>query len=796
MNLRAILFFFLFFFFYYQSYAQDKLIFAEQPSESLYKCDLDGNNIEVVATGQQVVRRIRTDYENGIIYWIEGSSGKMWRIDMDGTNQVEILDVSSNNLNLIILDKVNDRILYTITNDGFIRSIDFDGSNNQIVVSGVGNVQGMDYDYNCDKIYWTEYDGGVVKRANGDGTNVETLITSNNQPFDLILDLANDKFYYSDRNTDKIHRANLNGTDLEDIISTPGDKGAMSFGTSNAKIYWVNNSSELIRSANLDGSGITTLISGFDLLAGIDVDLEDNITIPQNNFSLGNDTTICPGESMVLSFDDDAFVSTQWQNGNTGNSFDVTEAGMFWVLAETIGGCIVSDTIMVSLIEGGENILGNDTTLCEAESIVIGEEYADATYTWQDGTDNPFYTVVEAGEYWVEVDLGTGCMILDSIQIDYTPIESFSLGSDTTLCPMETITVGQILNNATYTWQDGTSQAFYTIDEAGDYWMTAVSDNGCFQSDTISVEFVELPNYSLGEDITFCVGDTITIGQELIGALYSWSDGTTTPFLSVETAGTYWLEVTTSDGCTLTDEINVFTTSSEEFNIGNDTTLCLGDELVVGIEFPGAIYTWQDGSFDSLYLINQEGVYWLNVELASCNFSDTILVDFFLPENLELGNDTTICEDEPIVLEAWQLGANYVWQDSTTLPYFEVNTTGLYSVQLSSNGCEYRDSVFVTALDCTICNVYIPNAFSPNGDGINDYFETYSNCNFQNYNLKIFDRWGEFVFEGKTESSRWDGTFKGKEMQTGLYVYLLEFTYANGQDFNKHVQSGGVTLLK
>ena len=114
-----------------------------------------------------------------------------------------------------------------------------------------------------------------------------------------------------------------------------------------------------------------------------------------------------------------------------------------------------------------------------------------------------------------------------------------------------------------------------------------------------------------------------------------------------------------------------------------------------------------------------------------------------------------------------------------------------------SNRCgSFTHNIDVTIEDCS-CTPFVPDAFTPNNDGINDTFQAYSNCLSGNYELRIFDRWGNLLFTSNDINEGWDGIFNGQKMSIGIYIYQVTFEATNnGGELIRKVRSGDFTLIR
>lgn len=226
--------------------------------------------------------------------------------------------------------------------------------------------------------------------------------------------------------------------------------------------------------------------------------------------------------------------------------------------------------------------------------------------------------------------------------------------------------------------------------------------------------------------------------------------------------------------------------------------LCEGESLDIGGQFLDGLYLWNTGATDSIITVAQAGIYILNTDMGNCILSDTVEVISY-GSDAEVVNDTTICEDEP-----WQaqfdLVGEYTWSTGSSDAAITIQEAGFYVLTVTNDCGIFEYEIEVETEEC-VCNVYIPNAFSPNFDGINDYLTCYIGCDFsyQNRRFQVFDRWGSLVYQSKDiipENIQWDGTFRNKPLDEGIYVWFFEYEYTrNGVIYEKQLH-GEVTLLR
>ncbi|MFO7657106.1 MAG: gliding motility-associated C-terminal domain-containing protein [Bacteroidales bacterium] len=239
--------------------------------------------------------------------------------------------------------------------------------------------------------------------------------------------------------------------------------------------------------------------------------------------------------------------------------------------------------------------------------------------------------------------------------------------------------------------------------------------------------------------------------------------------------------------------INIKINESPFVNMGKVKNICEGGQ----VEFnPGEgfnTYLWQDGSSQPTYTASENGIYWVEVtNRYGCSFRDSVLLVTSLPPNIQLGKDTMLCAPNELVLDAGYFDGLYVWHNgSNTQTIIAQEGDGQIWVKVTdSNGCIGTDTIQI--LNCTYhFNLFIPNAFTPNDDGRNDYWLIKGHENYPNISVKVFDSWGNQVFQSDQGYSQpWDGTWNGKKLPVNAYYYVI-----NLGDGSKEIV-GSITLIR
>jgi len=262
--------------------------------------------------------------------------------------------------------------------------------------------------------------------------------------------------------------------------------------------------------------------------------------------------------------------------------------------------------------------------------------------------------------------------------------------------------------------------------------------------------------------------------------------------INVSQPGLYWCEAT-SQNCVFRDSLAILSVKpSPVVNLGNDQTLCEGLTTTLDATYLNSSYLWQDGNTSPTYTVMQQGTYIVQLDYNGCKKSDTVNVNYTLKPGFTLGPDQGICPGNtitlnPVLSAAWLLS----WQDGTTNPVYTVLQPGTYTLSATNNCGTTQDDIIVSK---GICKVFVPTGFTPNGDGVNDIFHVLGTEVITEFNLKIFNRWGEKIFETADKTKGWDGRLKGVPLTSGTFVYLLQYKEINAG--KAEMQKGTVVLIR
>lgn len=378
--------------------------------------------------------------------------------------------------------------------------------------------------------------------------------------------------------------------------------------------------------------------------------------------------------------------------------------------------------------------------------------------------------------------------------IDLITMEEYIIPNaiiDTTLCSQIIYDIQLSEPGASFIWTDGFIGANRSITQEGSYEV-AISSNDTLYSITYHVHFFNEDLAQLPADTLLCEGDTLEILSPQNTYSFFWQDGSQNSLCTV-TESTLLTYTIYKDYCSYTDtmDIDVFTFN---FSVQQDTSICNGDTLFFDLN-NNYTYHLNQQTISAQFTIPNEGMYILEMERSQCKKTDTLTVSFFPPLNFTLGNDTSICEEAFYTLAPTsnQSLTNYSWSTGSSEPTINISTAGIYWLT-ASNLCESVTEEIAISTHLCSTQIYAPNSFSPNMDAHNNTFRFKSDQDFSRFEWRVYNRWGQVIFEGRDQQAFWDGTFNNELCEEGSYAWELTYQLSNSVFADKH--SGTLFLIR
>ncbi len=352
--------------------------------------------------------------------------------------------------------------------------------------------------------------------------------------------------------------------------------------------------------------------------------------------------------------------------------------------------------------------------------------------------------------------------------------------------------------NTTYLWSTGSTSPNITVNQTGWYYITVSYAGSCIVYDSIWVGCNLNMNYSITDNP--CFGDSLGIINPIppdTSYIYSfqWSNNTNSSVATNLAAGIYTVTVTADSGyCLIFDTLQV-TEPPEIFCFQDDTAFCIGDSVLLDLgNFIN--FQWNDGATNRYRWVSQKDSFIVRVQDADgCwSFPDTLHIRQDLPPLIILPDDTTICQGGSVFLDAGAGYDAYLWSNNSAMSSIIAYNTGLYWVIVSEKTCKSSDTVEI--INCPP-KFIVPNVFTPNGDGFNDYFEI-EYQNIWKFEIKIYNRWGARIYMTNNLEEPWNGKIKGQDAIEGVYFWEIIYQEYNGSGggFDEKKVKGTVSLYR
>ncbi len=492
--------------------------------------------------------------------------------------------------------------------------------------------------------------------------------------------------------------------------------------------------------------------------------------------------------------------SFSWDFGNTATTDDISTSrnpryiydkpGNYTVKLIAKTATCADTTTLDHFVKENFNIqLPNDTLYCGPFVTTLKSNEPNKTYKWSTGAVTPNIQINKAGNYWVEVS-DLPCIDRDTIVIQ-NDLYQLNIGPDSVICRDSFVqfTYQTKPIYTSYLWNDNTTLPSVFVSKLGTYWLNTINQNNCPSSDTITFILYPPPRVNLN-DTLFCRNTTVELDgvnysfKTKLETKYLWNNGETTPQITTGVPGRYIVTVK-NKLCTIIDtaDIEYFVTGLE---LGADTFYCGPVRRLLKPNQNYTQYLWHDNSKEKYFIANSPGKKKVTITtIDGCIESDSVFLTQYPGIDGGLGNDTVICLSSEIELKAADGLSNYLWNTGAKTQSIFVKDSGIYVVVVTNkNGCVVPDSIRIKESgDALPIEMFMPNAYTPNDDGINEYYpgNKYGDPG-SDYLLRLYNRWGEKVFESNSPSFQWDGKIKDKLAPQDVYVYQVKYIGCDGQE--------------
>ncbi|MDA3954387.1 MAG: FG-GAP-like repeat-containing protein [Bacteroidales bacterium] len=571
-----------------------------------------------------------------------------------------------------------------------------------------------------------------------------------------------------------------------------------------------------------------------------------NISQPIN---LGNDTTICYGDSIEFSLLENEGTAEWFISDNPTTPFstekiikiEITKKDTIWVKLTKDYGDQITDTIIIDVFSLPLVDLGDDIAICYGSTVNLTLGSASDTIDWftlsntytdenSSNFNHPFYF---NDEIYAELTDINGCKNSDTLLIEVLALPIIDLVNDTTLCLNDTLKLDIGTASDSINWYSLTnsdellnSNTFeYQVLINNIFQVECFDNNACVNYDTINIFARSLPIADAGEDKLICEGYDVTIGPEIIISdwVYFWDandiseQNLANPTVHPSSDTKYFLTVSDQYSCVGSDSMIVEINPVGNIDIGIDRSICIGESISIGGEptAEGSIlpyaYQWspvntlsEPASANPIASPSETTTYSLVVFTGNCPIDtlETTVTVNLLPE-IQIMNDTLAGFNENISLWA-SGGTEYEWMPKEYLDnsFIQNPITSLeHSVHFTVMVTNEFNCSDTAGVNIFVKNeIFIPELFTPNNDGNNDYFKVYG-FGIKEINLIVFNEMGVPIFESNNLNEilniGWDGNNNGYQVKDGKYFWKIDGEFYSGEKllFNgKNI--GVITILR
>ncbi len=476
-------------------------------------------------------------------------------------------------------------------------------------------------------------------------------------------------------------------------------------------------------------------------------------------------------------------------------------------------GCLKTNTVSL-VVNPQPTLAATNNTMCFGTSALLTVNGA-LTYTWApagtlSSANGATVTATPPANtiYTVTGESNKGCLNTTTASVLVNPLPILST-SNYTICYGKSTNVSVSGANS-YTWTPPSALSATNLPNVvanpsltTTYTVIGKDLNGCIQSSISTVAVNPLPIISITSPSVICAGQSALMTAN--GATsYTWNTTTFTSSHSVNpnVSTTYSVVGQDANGCINTGTVFLKVLIQPTLNIIGTSTVCLGN--ILSLTATGGIdYNWSTGDTINVITVGPEAntIYTVSSGISPCNSSTVFAVTVYTPQIPASYSDPAVIiygSSSSIHVNA-PAGTIFNWSSSPdiTCNTCETNTvtpteTTIYSVTLTdSQGCIITNTVLVQ-VDIICGDAFVPSAFSPNGDGFNDFWCVYGNC-ITSMNIQLYNRWGEKVFESGDKNNCWDGSYNGVMQNDAVFIYQLKASLVNGEEV---IKKGNVTLKR
>ena len=520
------------------------------------------------------------------------------------------------------------------------------------------------------------------------------------------------------------------------------------------------------------------------------------------------------------------------------NANAINASGTYYIRGTNASGCSDIKPVTVVVNPKPAVVIANPAAVCAPATVNLTAAAITAgstpglTYTYFTDAAGTLLlananAVNSSGTYYIRGTNVSGCSDIQPVTVTVNPLPLALIQyTGTPYCTNGTAIVtltgiggGVFSSAAGLSLNTTTGDINLAFSAQGTYTVTYNFTNGSCSNSTSTVVTIKNPTLLVTDPAGVCFPATVDLTDPAVtagsqaGLTYNYyTDAAgTNPLLNpsaVSTPGTYYIRGTnTLTGCSsfiMPVNVNIFTKPSITAS-SSATDICKGSMITLTAVSPGNTIDWPglgtgavvtatpmaDTTYMAIATTNNGCMDTATVSITVKPFTITLTAN---PDPVLAGTNTTLMTTAnfPYSVLSWTPAVYFTDQTATIQNIVVKDTSKSFTViGQSTDGCLDTATLYVT-VDPNLKDFFIPNSFSPNGDGVNDIFKIYGSS-VKDVTLRVYNQWGELIFEGKDSQGGWDGTWKGRPQDVGVYVYIAQVTFYNNVSMKR---KGTINLIR
>jgi gliding motility-associated-like protein len=473
----------------------------------------------------------------------------------------------------------------------------------------------------------------------------------------------------------------------------PGDTTTLDAGAY-ANYLWSDGSNDPFIQINTPGDVSVTVVDNNGCQGTTNTTV---VELPTPTPAISGTLAYCAGDSTLLTVD--SYPTYLWSDGSTDQNLSVQVPGQYTVTVTAANGCEGTDSVDVLENELPVVAISGQLDFCAGDTTVLDAGAGFDTYLWNDGSSGQTIIADTVGTYAVTVTDGNGCSNTDMVTTNINALPEPSIDGMLSFCDGDSTLLEAMPGFASYLWDDGSQTPSIIVDATNTYGLTVTDANGCIGNTSVDVEEYALPAPVIGGVPSLCDGESTTLNTVDNYNNYVWSTNSTDASILVDVPGIYGVTVTDANGCQGETSLDVQFNTLPVVTITGIDQFCDGASSTLDAGAGFAAYQWSDGSTGATLDVTTAGTYSVTATDANgCQNEDAITITVDPSPQPTIDGVLGFCEDISSTLTATGGFTAYLWEDGSTNPTLEVNTTGTYGLTVTdANGCQGSTSVDVTA---------------------------------------------------------------------------------------------------